>query len=559
MVKRLIKLFNREISGLHEAAYLLGFFAILSQLLALVRDRLLAHYFGAGNVLDIYYAGFRVPDFIFVTLASIVSISVLVPFLTEKLEKGKEEGKKFLDSIFSFFFISIVIVSGIAYLAMPFLIKFIFPGFIDPEKISEVVIISRIMLLSPILLGLSSLFGSVTQVYRRFFLYSISPLFYNLGIIAGVVFLYPVFGIKGLAYGVVIGALIHFLIQIPFVVSQGLWPKISLRFNPMFIKEVITISIPRTITLASSQLSTLVILSIASLIGVGAISIFNLSYNLQSVPLSIIGVSYSIAAFPTLARYFASGHREKFLLEVETSAKHIVFWSMPVIVLFVVLRAQIVRTVLGSGQFDWSDTRLTAAALAIFSISVIFQSLNLLLVRAFYAAGKTAKPMIINISTALLSIFCSYVFYKLYLSNQIFRYFLESLLRVENTRDSAILALPLGYSFGVILGGVYLLIAFAKEFNTSMKLLLKTAYQSFCASIIMGFVSYLCLNLFDDLFNLNSLLGIFSQGLFSGLIGIAFGIIVLKTFGSTELEEVWQTLHHKIWKVKPVSAEISEL
>ncbi len=558
MVKRLIKLFNREISGLHEAAYLLGFFAILSQLLALVRDRLLAYYFGAGTVLDIYYAGFRVPDFIFATLASLVSISVLVPFLTEKLNRNREEGKEFIDNIFSFFFLSVVVVSIMAYIFMPYVIKSVFFGF-DVLKTNNVVEVARIMLLSPILLGLSNLFGSITQVYRRFFLYSISPLFYNLGIIFGIVVLYPMYGVKGLAFGVVIGALIHFLMQVPFVVSRGLWPKLKIKPKIAFIKETIFTSIPRTITLACTQLSTLIILSLASLVGVGAISIFNLAYNLQSVPLSIIGVSYSIAAFPTLARLFSCGQCKEFVEEVETSIKHIIFWSVPVVVLFIVLRAQIVRVVLGAGQFDWSDTRLTAASLALFVISVIFQSLNLLLVRAFYAANKTAKPMIVNVITAILSVTFAYLFYNLFINWDAFRYFLESLLRVENITNSAIIALPLGYSVGVIVGGIYLLVSFFKEYGGTLKKIIDTFFRSFCASIIMGFVAYLSLNLFDNYFNINSVFGIFMQGFLSGVVGIVFGVLVLWLLKSPELIEVWKTLHKKIWRVKTIPAEISEL
>ena len=104
MVKRFLKLLNVEISGLHQAAYLLGFFAICSQVLALFRDRILASTFGAGDVLDLYYSAFRIPDILFVTVASIVSISVLIPFLIERFEKSDEEAKEFIDTVFSFFF-----------------------------------------------------------------------------------------------------------------------------------------------------------------------------------------------------------------------------------------------------------------------------------------------------------------------------------------------------------------------------------------------------------------------------------------------------------------------
>src|SRR3990167_3991238 len=127
MVKGLLNLLNREINGLHQAAYLLGFFAICSQVLALVRDRILAAQFGAGNTLDIYYAAFRIPDILFVTVASVVSISVLIPFLIERFEKSDEEAKEFIDGIFSFFFCFVAIAGIMAFIATPYIMSRLFP------------------------------------------------------------------------------------------------------------------------------------------------------------------------------------------------------------------------------------------------------------------------------------------------------------------------------------------------------------------------------------------------------------------------------------------------
>ena len=109
MVRKLFEFFHKEIRGLHEAAYLLAFFTLLSQVLALVRDRMFAHYFGAGPTLDIYYAAFRIPDLIFASVASIVSVSVLVPFLIDRLDKDKAAGKQFIDTVFSFFFFVLIV------------------------------------------------------------------------------------------------------------------------------------------------------------------------------------------------------------------------------------------------------------------------------------------------------------------------------------------------------------------------------------------------------------------------------------------------------------------
>jgi putative peptidoglycan lipid II flippase len=558
MVKKLFNLFGREINGLHEAAYLLGFFAFLSQLLALVRDRMLASNFGAGHSLDIYYSAFRIPDFIYVTVASLVAISVLVPFIIEKVNVSLEESKKFINNIFSFFFLLIIIVSGVAFFLTPYLVPFIFKGFAITD-FPELISLTRILLLSPILLGLSNFFGSITQVYKRFIIYSISPLFYNLGIILGILVFYPIFGLNGLVYGVVLGALLHLLIQIPFVLKQGMFPKFKINFDWLEIKKVMLLSVPRTLTLGITQITTIFLIAMATFMKEGSVSIFNFSLNLQGVPLSIIGVSYSVAAFPTLARFFAEKQTEKFLTEIITSARHIIFWSIPISVLFIVLRAQVVRTILGAGEFNWDNTRLTAAALALFAFSAVAQSLILLFVRGNYAMGNTKRPLFIGLISGALIIGLSYFFTKLFASCLVFQYFIESLFRVNDISGTAVLMLPLGYTLAIFINCILLWIYFGKEFVGFTKALRNTLFHSFSASVIMGAVAYLGLNIFDNYFNLNKLHGIFLQGLLSGLLGIAVGIIILRLMKNKELQEIWTTLHHKIWKAKPLPADVVEI
>jgi putative peptidoglycan lipid II flippase len=199
---------------------------------------------------------------------------------------------------------------------------------------------------------------------KRFVVYAISPLVYNIGIIIGIVFLYPTLGVKGLFWGVILGALLHMSIQIPLIYGSGLLPKFTLSLKVSEIWKVIKVSIPRTLTISSTQISSFFLVSMASLFQSGSVAVFNLGLNLQSVPLTIVGVSYSSAVFPVLSKYFVEKNKESFLARMIESTKHIIFWSFPITILFVVLRAQIVRTIYGAGNFDWSDTRLTAAALA---------------------------------------------------------------------------------------------------------------------------------------------------------------------------------------------------
>ncbi len=548
MVKRFFTIMNQEIRGLHEAAYLLAFFALLSQVLGLIRDKLLAYNFGAGDTLDIYYSAFRIPDLIFVSVASVVSASVLLPFFIEKFNNDEDKGQKFIDSVFSAFFILIIVISIIVFFLTPWLIKILLPGFINSANLPELINATRILLLSPILLGVSNFFSSITQMHKRFLIYAISPILYNIGIIVGIIFLYPIFGLYGLVTGVIFGSFLHMIVQIPFIFKSHVFPHLKLNIDWGMIKKVMKISLPRTLTLSSNQLASFFLIALASLMKVGSISVFSLAINLQSVPLSIIGVSYSSAIFPTLSKFFVEKNRKEFLGQMIDSARHIVFWSVPITILFIVLRAQIVRTIYGAGNFDWADTRLTAAVLAIFVVSVMGQSLVLLFVRAYYAEGRTKKPLFINILSGLVIVICGYGFTKAFFAFPVFAYFLQDLLKVTGQAGTSVLVLPLAYSIGVLLNTYLHWHMFEKDYPGFSKPVIATLFQSFSASVIMGYVTFLSLRLFNNFFPLTKSINVFLQGFFAGIVGIIVAIIILVLLKNREIREVWTTLHHKFWK-----------
>lgn len=558
-MRRIFSIFGAEIKGLHEAAYLLAFFGLAADVLGIVRDRLLASYFGAGPVLDTYYAAFRVPDLIFVTVSSVVAVSVLIPFLIEKIDKGHEVGAKFINDIFTIFFMTIIVVSAIVYVLMPEIIQWTLPGLASGAQGHALILMSRIMLLSPILLGISNLFGSITQVGKKFALYAVSPILYNVGIIVGVLVFYPMFGIYGLVWGVVFGAAMHAGIQIPSLVASGFMPRFSFYIDFASLRQTLTLSVPRTIALGANQLSTFFLISLASLMASGSIAVFNFAWNLQSVPMGIIGVSYSLAAFPSLAGFITRGERDKFIAHLGEAARHIVFWSMPVTVLFIVLRAQIVRVILGAGQFSWSDTRLVAAGLAIFAVSVAAQSLLLLIVRGYYAASDTRTPLVVNVFCSVLIVVLAYIFDKTYYSFNEVRWFFESLLKVDGLKGTGVLMLPLAYSIGTILNLVLHLVSFERHFGKLTRTFSRAFWQSLSASIIMGFVAYLSLNVYGNVMNTSTTFGIFAQGFLAGMTGIIAGIVVLYGIKNEEIEQVRKTLHSKIWKAKVVVSEPAEL
>ncbi len=554
MVRKFLNLFYRETNSLNQAALLLGSFAFLSQVLAFLRDRLLAHIFGASAELDIYYAAFRVPDFLFVTVASIVSLSVLVPFIIEKEALGSEALREFIGSIFSFFGLLMIAVAALAYVFMPPLSEILFKEFSQSE-LEQTIFISRLLLLSPIILGLSNLFGSLTQAYNRFTIYASASLLYNAGIIIGIIAWGQRYGVLGVSLGVVMGAAAHLLVQVPFVIKSGLMPRISLTPNFSLIEKVVKISFPRTLTLSMSALTLIFLTAMAARMAEGSISILSFATNLQSVPLSIIGVSYSLAAFPTLTRQFQEKNLGAFIKQMETSARFIIFWLLPMTALLVVLRAQVVRVILGTGQFDWTATRLTAAALALFVLSAVFQSLTLLFMRGFYSAGNTFKPFFINLFSTTLLALSAYGLVKVFYAHENFRYFVSSLMKVEDVPGVGVLMLPLAFSFATAINGMLLWAAFEWQFRGFSKSVLRALFEGIAAAVIMGVATYAGLQIFARLFNLETLAGIFCQGLLAGILGMLAGIAVLVLLKSRELKEVWQSLHVKFWKTKVIATD----
>ena len=559
MVKRLFSVIGKEIRGLHEAAYLLAVFALLSLILALVRDKLLAFTFGAGHLLDVYYAAFRVPDFLFASIGSLVSASILLPYFIDRFGKGKEEGTSFSDAMFTLFFAAVAVVAIIVWIIAPWLIPLIMPGFAHDPLLPELVLSVRIMLFSPIFLGLSNLFSSLTQMRHRFLVYAASPVVYNLGIIAGVLLFYPLMGISGLAVGVAIGAFMHMAIQIPFMSHEGLVPRFTRKIDWGSVRKILITSFPRTITLSANEFAEFILVSFASLLSVGSISIFNFAWNLQSVPLSLIGASYSSAVFPTLSRLIYEKNTKEFLEKMIAATRHIIFWSMPLCILFIVLRAQIVRTVLGAGKFDWADTRLTAAMLALFVISTIGQSLIILFVRAFYAEGKTSKPLLINAISAAIIILLGYAGVHWYYHVPLFRYFIENLLKVDGQAGTSVLMLAFAYSIGTIVNAILHWAVFARAYPGFTKPVASTFFHTFAASVIMGYASYLSLRIFAGIFPMTKIWGVFMQGLCSGLIGICVLVLTLIILQNREFAEVWKALHQKIWKAPVPPAELGHM
>ena len=398
------------------------------------------------------------------------------------------------------------------------------------------------------------MFGVVTQIGHRFVLYALSPLIYNIGIILGIVVLYPVLGLPGLAYGVVFGALGHMFVQMPLVRSSSLSFWITTKIDWSLMLEILKVSVPRALTLAMHQVVLIVLVGIASLMAVGSVAVFQFAFNLQSVPLAIIGASYSIAAFPLLADLYTQKKMDAFRIHIASALRHIIFWSVPAIGLIVVLRAQMVRVVLGSGAFDWGDTRLTAAVLALLSLSLVAQAVNLLLVRVFYAGGLTKIPFFVTMFGSATAVALTYVFYKTYVASAGIQLIVEDTMRIGGVPGSEVLTIALAYSTALVVQMIVLMIFAVRTFQLSTDWLPLHLFRSISAAVVGGFCAYVSLNFFIFGINEETFIGIFLQGLMGGIAGIIGVAATYYITKSPELREIHKSLKSRRKRVEVVGS-----
>ena len=451
MLKRI---FYSQTKTITFAAFILAVSALISRFLGLIRDRLLAGHFGAGSELDIYFAAFRIPDFVYGLLIAGGITAAFLPVFAEHFEGGKEKepgsewSQKALDltnNVLNCFLLLLILVCSILAIFTPFIVKFIIPGF-SPENRALTINLTRIMFLSPIFFGLSSIFSGILHYFNRFLSYSLAPILYNLGIIFGILFLVPIFGIFGLIYGVIIGALFHLLIQIPAAKVSGYHYKPIFNLKSPGLRKIFRLMIPRTLGTAAYQINLIVVTAIASTLIAGSITVFNFSNNLHYFPIGLIGISFAISSFPAFSRTLANGQKKEFLESFSSSFRQILFLVVPISLLVFLLRAQIVRLILGTGQFGWLETRLTAACLGLFCFGILAESVIPILSKAFFALQDTKTPVLIGIFSMLLNVAFCFLFVFLLKFPNPFSNFSVAFLKLQGIKNIEVIGLPLALS-----------------------------------------------------------------------------------------------------------------
>ncbi|MCX6790341.1 MAG: hypothetical protein NTV60_02305 [Candidatus Kaiserbacteria bacterium] len=552
MVRRLLARITAPVRGLHQAAYLLAALTLASQALALLRDRTFAHTFGAGQVLDLYYAAFRVPDLVFALVSSLVSAYVLIPRITGM---DRETTRRLLSESATFLFGLGGAICVVLAIFMPQFLTLLYPDLASSPLHAEFILLARILLFQPILLGLSGIISSVTQVHRRFALFALSPILYNIGIILGTVLFYPQFGLPGIGFGVVIGAIAYLAVNIPVIMEAGVVPTFRL---PTFqvMASVVRDSVPRSLALGMGSITALILTAMASRIGTGAVSVFTFASNLEAVPLALIGSSYAIAAFPALSEAAESKNDEEFSSILSASARHIILWSVVALGLIVVLRAHIVRVILGSGAFDWNATRLTAALLAVLAVGLVAQGLILLFSRALYAARQSWLPLVYQILGGAFTVILAIGFIAL--PTTAFSESLAQFLKVSDVPMPGILLLALAMTLGQIFLALLSLLALRKTSPHLGRKLTRPLIDGSIAAFVGGAAAYGVLSIEGGIAPLTSLVSVFTEGFVAGIVGLIAAACALYLTENEEFRIVVNSLSNMIRPSNPLIPSVEE-
>jgi putative peptidoglycan lipid II flippase len=394
--------------------------------MGLLRDRIFARTFGASAELDAYNAAFVLPELL---LDVLVASGLAAPFIPIFLQlRGDEPARanQFGQTILTGAVLVMTAVSAVLFVFAPQTTALIASGFTDdPQQQELYTSLFRVMLVTPIIFAASLSIGDVLLAERRFVTYGLAPLLYNAGIIIGTVAFSEAVGIYGAAIGAVLGALLHLAIRLVGLRGTGFRPTFRLESTPA-VGEFVRLMLPKMISHPVEPMTFLFFTSVASTMAEGSVSSVSFARNYQSAAVSIVGVGFALAAFPTLSTAYAAADRRGFLTSLFRNLTTIVTLTTAAAIVLFALSTFMVDFFLGGGAFDAQDVATTALILSAFTISIPLESVTHLLSRAIYATHHT----LLQVFSSLAGLGVTVV---------------VTLLLVPST---GIVAIPLGFAIG---------------------------------------------------------------------------------------------------------------
>jgi len=386
--------------GLARAGLVVSGAFLVSRILGWVRLVVIANTFDAPE-LDTFFAAFRIPDLIFQLVAAGALSSALVPIVSALLEREEHaHAWRVVSTVINLMLIALGILAAVLFLLAPIVMRAITPGF-DTAQLDRTVLLTRIMLLSPIFLAMGAVATSVLNAGGRFAASAVAPIVYNLAIIGGALILAPTFGVEGLAIGVVAGSLGHLLVQL------GPLRLLGFRYEPRVDRDdpqarrALVLMAPRALGLGASQVTFIVVTALASTLAVGAVADFNIAFTLLQIPIGVIGVPLGIVLLPTLARDASVGRESEFAALLTRALRLILFVMIPIAALTAVLRREVVDLLFGGGQIGEVDLARIAETLLWFLIGLAAHALIAVLARAFYARQDTLTPVLVAVAAVV--------------------------------------------------------------------------------------------------------------------------------------------------------------
>lgn len=381
----------------------LGLTTLASYMIGLLRDRTFARTFGASDALDAYNAAFLLPDLLFNFLIASGIAAAFVPIFLDLFNSDKKRSYDYANSAISGATMVTTSAAIILFIFADSISSLVAPGF-DESGHQYVAQITRFLAISPILFGISNTLGAMLVAKRRFLFYGLSPILYNLGIIFGTIFLSPKFGPVGIAIGTVAGAFLHMTIRTIDAYRSGFRFEAQFKFKTPEFKKTIKLMLPKMfghpVELAMFWGFTI----IASGLSAGSIAIMNFARNFQSVPVSLIGITFSTTAFPIMAQAISDHSLPDFKKTLKNSFWLILGGSLLAALVTFIIKEPLIRLVLGGGAFSEEAIKRTATMLGVFTLAMPTESLRHLLARAFYATKNTLVPVVLNIVGLVIAI-----------------------------------------------------------------------------------------------------------------------------------------------------------
>ncbi len=407
-----IDLLTRRQSNILSAAFVIMGTVVLSQILGLIKKRLLISLFGASVTTGVYDVAYKFPDLLFQLVIASALSSAFIPVFSDMLSKNKEKDAHVMASnLLTIGIVVFSIFSLVLSIFAPFFLQLFNPGGgFSASDMALMANLLRIIIFGQLLIVIGTFFTALLQSYNHFFIPGFALALYNLGIIVGLLTLSPYMGIYSGAVGTVIGALFFILFQLPMVRKIGFKYKPTFSLRDPGVHSIANLMWPRTISNGVFQLGTIFIVSLVSFLPATGRNyiIFDLAQTIAFAPVALIGQAIAQAAFPVLAR--ERGNIENFKLTFMNSFNQMLYLILPISILILVLRIPIVRLVFGAPKLDWPATVLTGRTLAFFALSIFAQALIALVYRAFYALHDTKTPLVTGILSTVFMLTLGYIF-----------------------------------------------------------------------------------------------------------------------------------------------------